>query len=57
VLIARFRERVASAKKLGNKISISDEKLFLKQLSQKSYVPGGTPLFDTSLMASEQIAS
>jgi hypothetical protein len=57
VLLQRFRARVESAKRGESKISITDEALFVSNLSKRYFIPVGSPLFDTSLMSAEDIAS
>ncbi|VVB74111.1 AAA domain protein [uncultured archaeon] len=56
VLVQRFRERVANAKKTGTKISVTDEDLFVKNLSTHSFAPADAPLFDTSITDADYIA-
>lgn len=58
VLLARFRERVADAKRTGSrKISVTDEKVFLENLSKDRFLPPDTQRFDTSVMSPDEIAS
>ena len=57
VLLQRFRERVIRAKRGGIKISTTDEKTFIKNLSRKSFFPAGTPIFDTSKTTIDSIAA
>ncbi len=58
ILLARFRERVESAKRTGYaNISVTDEKIFLENLSKPFFVPPGTVSFDTSLLKSEEIVN
>jgi shikimate kinase len=57
VLLERFRNRVKRAKETDRKISFTDEALLLANISEKSYVPAGTPVFDTSTTSADQIVS
>ena len=56
VLLERFRARVASAKEKGTKISLTNENLFIENLSRKSFVPSNTPVLDTSVSDVRAIA-
>jgi predicted kinase len=56
ILIQRFRERVANAKRTGTRISVTDEKLFVKNLSTHSFAPADAPVFDTSITDADYIA-
>jgi predicted ABC-type ATPase len=56
VLLNRFRERVKRAKRARTKISVTDEKLFIANLSKKSFTPANTLIFDTSLTDADYIA-
>jgi len=55
VLIARFRKRVADAKSVGKKISVTDENVYRESIGWRSFVPRGTPVFDTSKVTAEEI--
>jgi adenylylsulfate kinase-like enzyme len=55
ILLKRFRERIKSAKKAGSKISVTDENLFLKNMSRKFFVPDNTSKFDSSKQSPEDI--
>ncbi|OGY63938.1 MAG: hypothetical protein A3I89_00570 [Candidatus Harrisonbacteria bacterium RIFCSPLOWO2_02_FULL_41_11] len=57
ILLQRFRERIADAKQKGTEISVTDESIFLENLFKKSFVPLGTPIFDTSEIRPEYIAN
>lgn len=48
VLLARFNDRVESAKREGTKISITDKNAFLKTFSWKTFTPSDALIFDTS---------
>ena len=48
VLLDRFRSRVEDAKRMGTKISVTSEDIFLNELSKRPFVPPHTPVFDTS---------
>ncbi len=56
VLLARFRDRVQKSIQMNTKISVTDEDIFLKNLSQEYYTPEGTPVFDTSKVTSAEVA-
>lgn len=55
VLLQRFRERVESAKAANSKISITDENMFIQNLSRKYFIPTDSMEFDTSKMDAETI--
>lgn len=57
VLLERFHQRLEKTKREGTKISVDNEPLFLKNLEIKSFVPAGTPLFDTATMPVDQITA
>ncbi|MBI2064539.1 MAG: AAA family ATPase [Candidatus Yanofskybacteria bacterium] len=56
VLLSRFRERIKDADHAGTKISVTDEALFLKNLSKPFFVPSGVNVYDTSILKPADIA-
>jgi len=58
VLLARFRERVETAKRMNSTtITVTDESIFLDSLSKPFFVPKEITSFDTSIMKTEDIAN
>jgi predicted kinase len=57
IVLARFRERVENAKRLGTTLSVIDEKVFLENQAQPFFVPENTPSFDTSVLESDDVAN
>lgn len=57
VLVERFRARIKSAEEKGTKISLTNEELFIENLSRKSFVPTNTPEYDTSITDVKEIAA
>ncbi len=57
ILLERFRGRLASASLGEYKISIKNEETFIENLSKEFFVPPATPLFDTSILSSEEITN
>ena len=55
VLLARFRERVKNAALTGSRIAVTDEAVFVSNLSWKTFVPKGAQVFDTSVMSAPEI--
>lgn len=57
ILLARFRERVESAReKASTTISVTDENVFLENLSKPFYIPKNIVSFDTSIQSADEIA-
>ena len=56
VCLARFRERVEDAKRTGTKITVTDEALFLNNISRDFYIPENASTFNTSTMKFDDIA-
>jgi predicted kinase len=57
VRLERFHKRVAEAKSLGSKISVTDDVVFLENAKKNFYLPENTPSFDTSTIDIEEIAT
>lgn len=56
VLVERFRQRVENAKKMGTRISVDNEALFIANLEKKIWIAAEDTLtFDTSVMSAEEI--
>ncbi len=55
ILLTRFRERIVSAKATGGRVSVTDEALYLSNLQRPVFMLVGTPVFDTSVMSTEEI--
>lgn len=57
VLLARFRERVESATLMkSTTISVTDENIFLENLSKPFFIPQNIISFDTSVLSTDEIA-
>lgn len=57
-LLKRFRERVESAKLAkSTTISVTDEEVFLENISKPFFVPKNINSFDTSILKPEEIAN
>lgn len=54
-LIQRFRDRVASAAKAGNRISITDEKLYLQNLDSPLFTPTDGPTIDSGVLDQKEV--
>lgn len=55
ILLGRFRDRVRESKQKGIKLSVVSEEVFLENVSRRSYVSQGTPVFDTSSLNAQEI--
>lgn len=57
VLLARFRERVKTAKLMkSTTLSVTDESVFLENISKPFFIPQNITSFDTSILKPEEIA-
>jgi hypothetical protein len=56
VLLSRFRARIKDNESVGNKISVTDESVFLNNLSKPFFIPKNVITYDTSIMEASDIA-
>lgn len=55
IRLKRWKERIERCEKIGHKVSITTEELFLRQAAEEIYIPKDAIEFDTSIQSKEEI--